>query len=171
MADGHHHYSSSDSREDDSNSQDATKHQSPNIFRNDGSFMEMFKKLQEDQKKKEEESKCGSGSGATTTTTTATTTTTTTTTTTSSDEDRGTTTVHSSGKEQQKKTSLSFVGKRRGGRILATGMVKKQRKEPETVKPQPDDGKTDAWSQYMSEVRKYKEQSCEEEGKRRPLVK
>ena len=38
--------------------------------------------------------------------------------------------------------------------------------------PKPvEGGKTDAWSQYMSEVRKYKEQSCEEEGKRRPLVK
>jgi hypothetical protein len=29
----------------------------------------------------------------------------------------------------------------------------------------------DAWSRYLSEVRKYREQSCEEEGKRRPLVK
>ncbi|KAG0720613.1 hypothetical protein GWK47_048172 [Chionoecetes opilio] len=42
----------------------------------------------------------------------------------------------------------------------------------EAVQPKPvEGGKTDAWSQYMSEVRKYKEQSCEEEGKRRPLVK
>lgn len=40
------------------------------------------------------------------------------------------------------------------------------------LQPKPvEGGKTDAWSQYMSEVRKYKEQSCEEEGKRRPLVK
>ncbi|KAG7157711.1 telomerase RNA component interacting Rnase-like, partial [Homarus americanus] len=185
MADvGSQHYSSSDSRED-SNSQDATKQQSPNIFRNDGSFMEMFKKLQEDQKKREDDGKGGVTSRSS-----------------------PTPEVERSQSKDHKKTTLSFgdgqlklpriksrspwtgesygarwaqsnggelvspqVGKRRGGRILATGMVKKQRKEAKTEKQQSDDGKTDAWSQYMSEVRKYKEQSCEEEGKRRPLVK
>ncbi|XP_042889261.1 telomerase RNA component interacting RNase-like isoform X2 [Penaeus japonicus] len=147
-------YASSDSRED-SNSEDSTKQQPGNIFRNDGSFMEMFKKLQEDQKKREDDPRpalkeSSSVSGA---------------------DDRASphSSPHSSAKELPKKTSLSFVGKRRGGRILATGMVKKQRKEAESEKP--DGGKTDAWSQYMNEVRKYKEQSCEEEGKRRPLVK
>lgn len=156
MADsGSHHYSSSDSRED-SNSQDATKLQTANIFRNDGSFMEMFKKLQEDQKKKEEPK--ASVAGETTAAATP-------------EDDGGAAALEPSSKDQPKKTSLSFVGKRRGGRILATGMVKKQRKEPVSEPQEPDDGKTDAWSQYMSEVRKYREQSCEEEGKRRPLVK
>ncbi|XP_047498400.1 telomerase RNA component interacting RNase-like isoform X1 [Penaeus chinensis] len=140
---------SSDSRED-SNSEDSTKQQPGNIFRNDGSFMEMFKKLQEDQKKREDEPRAAPKESP------------------SAADDRAL--PHASARELPKKTSLSFVGKRRGGRILATGMVKKQRKEAESEK-QPDGGKTDAWSQYMNEVRKYKEQSCEEEGKRRPLVK
>ncbi|KAG0720614.1 hypothetical protein GWK47_048173 [Chionoecetes opilio] len=57
MADvGGQQYSSSDSRED-SNSQDDTKQQNSNVFRNDGSFMEMFKKMQEDQRKKQDDPK------------------------------------------------------------------------------------------------------------------
>ncbi|CAL4110343.1 unnamed protein product, partial [Meganyctiphanes norvegica] len=84
---------------------------------------------------------------------------------------------------QPKKPPLSFVGKRRGGRILATGMVKKPRKETDNNKSENSSnsssnsnsgggsGKTDAWSQYMNEVKKYREQSCEEEDKRRPLIK
>ncbi len=31
--------------------------------------------------------------------------------------------------------------------------------------------KTDAWSQYMAEVKKYKSMSCQDENKTRPLVK
>ncbi|XP_045101373.1 telomerase RNA component interacting RNase-like [Portunus trituberculatus] len=150
MADvGSQQYSSSDSRED-SNSQDDSKQQTTNVFRNDGSFMEMFKKMQEEQRKKQEDPKvagAGSGSGSA----------------------AGGDPPHT---DPPRKPTLSFVGKRRGGRILATGMVKKQRREAVSEEPKPvEGGKTDAWSQYMSEVRKYKEQSCEEEGKRRPLVK
>ncbi|KAK3887496.1 hypothetical protein Pcinc_008408 [Petrolisthes cinctipes] len=151
LSSSQHQYSSSDSRED---SQDGTKQQqgASNIFRNDGSFMEMFKKMQEEQKKDGEET--GGGGGVSPGQT---------------PQQHDPTTQ---AKEQPKKTTLSFVGKRRGGRILATGMVKKQRKEPQDKKEAPtEEGKTDAWSQYMNEVRKYKEQSCEEEGKRRPLVK
>jgi hypothetical protein len=62
--------------------------------------------------------------------------------------------------------AAGIVGKRRGGRVLPTGMVKKQKREEE-VEEKPKD----AWSLYMAEVRKYKEASCEEEGKTRPLVK
>jgi len=62
-------------------------------------------------------------------------------------------------------------------------MVKKPRKETDSNKGDSGgnsksgkdsgggSGKTDAWSQYMNEVKKYREQSCEEEDKRRPLVK
>ncbi|XP_046405259.1 telomerase RNA component interacting RNase-like [Ischnura elegans] len=68
----------------------------------------------------------------------------------------------------RKKSLMSFVGKRRGGKVLPTGVVKKQRKDD----PVKESGcPKDAWSQYMEEVRKYKELSCEEEGKTRPLVK
>jgi len=70
--------------------------------------------------------------------------------------------------EPKKSSLMSFVGKRRGGRTLPTGTVQKLRK-PEP--PTEGAGNNDAWSRYLNEVRKYQEQSCEEEGKRRPLVK
>lgn len=60
-----------------------------------------------------------------------------------------------------------FVGKRRGGRFLATGKVKKLKLEQEEEEAPPKD----AWSLYLAEVKKYKQTTCEEEGKTRPLVK
>lgn len=62
----------------------------------------------------------------------------------------------------------SIVGKRRGGRVLKTGMVKKVKKVEDGEE---DKAPKDAWSMYMAEVKKYREASCEEEGKTRPLVK
>lgn len=149
---------SSGSSDNDSNSTQEDSRQPANIFRNDGSFMEIFKKMQQrgqvGTKKDESDSKSSEDGSA------------------ASTKEAGDST---SMKEQlplasTKKPIVSLVGKRRGGRVLATGMVKKQRKEPVPEKP-PEGGKTDAWSEYMNEVRKYREQSCEEEGKRRPLVK
>jgi hypothetical protein len=64
--------------------------------------------------------------------------------------------------------SVPMVGKRRGGRVLKTGMVEKVKKVSD--KDDPSKPK-DAWSVYLAEVRRYKEASCEEEGKTRPLVK
>lgn len=61
-----------------------------------------------------------------------------------------------------------IVGKRRGGKVLPTGQVKKLKVEPKVE--QVEEPK-DAWSQYLAEVKKYKETTCEEEGKTRPLVK
>ncbi|XP_021948680.1 ataxin-2 homolog isoform X2 [Folsomia candida] len=59
-----------------------------------------------------------------------------------------------------------MVGKRKGGRALPTGVVKKQRPES------PTEGKgTTAWQSYMNEVKKYKDRSCEDDRKNRPLVK
>nr|CAD7255872.1 unnamed protein product [Timema shepardi] len=105
-----------------------------NTFQNDGSFLEMFKKMHEPK----EEPACAE-----------------------------TETSQSNVPEAVvKKPVTSIVGKRRGGRVLPTGMVKKVRKGGEEA-----DKPTNAWSLYMAEVRKYKELSCEEEGKTRPLVK
>ncbi|KAK6311880.1 hypothetical protein J4Q44_G00175440 [Coregonus suidteri] len=62
----------------------------------------------------------------------------------------------------------SFVGKRRGGSKLAlkTGMVaKKPKVDPEM------EGKGDAWTKYMAEVKKYKAHQCGDDDKTRPLVK
>ncbi len=75
----------------------------------------------------------------------------------------------SSGDESSKESvrRAPMVGKRRGGRVLPTGVVKKKRPGEE----EPEEKPKDAWSVYMAEVKRYKETSCEEDGKTRPLVK
>lgn len=103
-------------------------------FKNDGSFLEMFKKMQETAK---------TGESSQTKT-----------------EDVKTTVI--------KKPALPFIGKRRGGRVLKTGLVKKAKAIDEQLV---DNKPKDAWSLYMQEVKKYRETSCEEERKTRPLVK
>lgn len=71
-------------------------------------------------------------------------------------------------KKPEIKKPLPFIGKRRGGRVLKTGLVKKAKAiDEQTV----DNTPKDAWSLYMQEVKKYRETSCEEERKTRPLVK
>lgn len=37
--------------------------------------------------------------------------------------------------------------------------------------PQGEPGKSDAWSKYMAEVKKYKAHQCGDDDKTRPLVK
>lgn len=64
------------------------------------------------------------------------------------------------------KKPIPIFGKRRGGRILKTGVVQKV-KNPNEVEEEPKD----AWSVYMKEVRKYKEACCDDDSKTRPLVK
>lgn len=67
----------------------------------------------------------------------------------------------------QKPTPVPVFGKRRGGKILKTGVVQKKRpvEEPETTKG------TDAWSQYLREVQQYKNVICDADGVTRCLVK
>ncbi|XP_024920251.1 telomerase RNA component interacting RNase isoform X3 [Cynoglossus semilaevis] len=62
---------------------------------------------------------------------------------------------------------LSPVGKRRGGVFLKTGVVVKKQKQDTEATP----GKSDAWSKYMAEVKKYKAHQCSDDDKTRPLVK
>lgn len=59
------------------------------------------------------------------------------------------------------------MGKRRGGVFLKTGMVAKKQKQDTEAEP----GKSDAWSKYMAEVKKYKAHQCSDDDKTRPLVK
>ncbi|KAF4519819.1 hypothetical protein B566_EDAN006833 [Ephemera danica] len=73
--------------------------------------------------------------------------------------------------ETPKAKALPMVGKRRGGRALPTGLVKKAKKGATVGEDEEVEAPKDAWSQYMAEVKRYKETSCEEEGKTRPLVK
>ncbi|CAL8302403.1 unnamed protein product [Merluccius merluccius] len=153
----HHHHKVHLSGSDSSGSGSGSPAASPsaaaaasaaaNAFANDGSFMEMFKKKMEEEaeqrrrRKEEEEEEVGQGS-----------------------------TTDPQGQSAVEKKSLpatSFVGKRRGGVFLKTGMVAKKLKPDSVAEP----GKSDAWAKYMAEVKKYKAHQCGDDDKTRPLVK
>ncbi|XP_066564042.1 telomerase RNA component interacting RNase [Amia ocellicauda] len=143
----HRHSSSSDSATSNSPGSPASPSvgaaSGANVFANDGSFLEMFKKKMEEEKRRKEME--GGRS-----------------------EQR---TAQDGPPAQEKKpvSVTSIVGKRRGGAKLAlkTGMVaKKQKLETEI-----DTTKGDAWTKYMAEVKKYKAHQCGDDDKTRPLVK
>lgn len=62
---------------------------------------------------------------------------------------------------------IPIVGRRRGGKILKTGIVKK----PKPIEDATADTPNDAWNLYLQEVKKYKNASCDADSKTRPLVK
>uniref|UniRef100_A0A2R8ZS83 Telomerase RNA component interacting RNase n=1 Tax=Pan paniscus TaxID=9597 RepID=A0A2R8ZS83_PANPA len=120
-----------------------------NLFANDGSFLELFKrKMEEEQRQRQEEPPPG--------------------------PQRPDQSAAAAGPGDPKRkggpgSTLSFVGKRRGGNKLAlkTGIVaKKQKTEDEVLT-----SKGDAWAKYMAEVKKYKAHQCGDDDKTRPLVK
>lgn len=117
---------------------------SGNAFANDGSFMEMFKKKMEEEEEKRRKTETQQSSGS------------------AIAAGLGQTSV-----EKKPPAVTSFVGKRRGGVFLKTGMVAKKQKNDTEVEP----GKSDAWSKYMAEVKKYKAHQCGDDDKTRPLVK
>ena len=140
-------------RESDSTPSSHEEKMSGNVFKNDGSFLEMFKKAQQSGAPMP-----GTSAPSQVTSSAAV----------SSQAVSETDSEHVSKKSSKDvpKPKYGFVGKRRGGKILPTGKVKKAKQDEDE-----DTGKKDAWSQHMSEVKKYKDQSCQEEGKTRPLVK
>lgn len=113
----------SDDKEDDAESEPSKELP----FKNDGTFLEMFKKMQEEQQKAEA----------------------------------------SKNEENELKKPLPAFGKRRGGRVLKTGLVQKTK-----TTDQDDSGEVqDPWSIYLKEVKRYKEACCDDDSKTRPLVK
>ncbi|KAJ6668046.1 hypothetical protein lerEdw1_016367 [Lerista edwardsae] len=118
-----------------------------NVFANDGSFLELFKRRMEEA--------AAGGAGT---------------------EKQKETEQRPEPPRQQEPpgkkrsgTALSFVGKRRGGSKLAlkTGVVAKKHKTEDEVLT----SKGDAWAKYMAEVKKYKAHQCSDDDKTRPLVK
>jgi hypothetical protein len=122
-----------------------------NVFQNDGSFLEMFKKMQEANKTTSDTVETSASETSTPETSVSV---------------KQEVAPRQTSSVPRRGVAAGIVGKRRGGRVLPTGMVKKQKREEEE-----EETPKDAWSLYMAEVRKYKEASCEEEGKTRPLVK
>ncbi|NP_001089536.1 uncharacterized protein LOC734591 [Xenopus laevis] len=115
-----------------------------NLFANDGSFMELFKKQME--------AKAGEGSSSA-----------------ASSAGEGQKNAEKSA-EAEKRRPISIVGKRRGGAKLAlkTGIVTKK---PKNEEDEVVSNKGGAWAQYMAEVKKYKAHQCSDDDKTRPLVK
>ncbi|GFU02825.1 hypothetical protein NPIL_35511 [Nephila pilipes] len=83
-------------------------------------------------------------------------------------ETSGTSDGEGSKSADEKLKKLESSVKRRGNKVLKTGMVKKQKTEDPDEEPPPQ---SDAWTRYMAEVKKYRQQACDEDGKTRPLVK
>ncbi|XP_055527176.1 pre-mRNA-splicing factor 38B [Wyeomyia smithii] len=126
-------------------------------FANDGSFLEMFKKMQEQAQLAsglampaavDDNSALQYYAGSTAQTI----------------YPAITTTVQ---QQQQHPVPISIVGRRRGGKILKTGIVKKPKPIEESFSETPND----AWNLYLLEVKKYKNASCDADSKTRPLVK
>ncbi|KAL4647925.1 hypothetical protein GN956_G8898 [Arapaima gigas] len=116
-----------------------------NVFANDGSFLELFKrKMEEEERRKKQQEREGRG-------------------------DASCPQGVSSTAQKPPCNVTSFVGRRRGGAKLAlkTGMVAKKQKLEDEV----DSSKGDAWTKYMAEVMKYKAHQCGDDDKTRPLVK
>ncbi|KAM8793929.1 telomerase RNA component interacting RNase [Eudromia elegans] len=120
-----------------------------NVFANDGSFLELFKRKMEAEQQREREAAAAAEAAT------------------------GAATGPARAGDAQRRSGAGgapgFVGRRRGGNKLAlkTGVVaKKQRTEEEVLS-----SRGDAWAKYMAEVRKYKAHQCSDDDKTRPLVK
>lgn len=127
------------------------------IFANDGSFLEIFKKTIQQQQSSSSMTAVSSSSSVAATATAA---------------------AAVAAKESQIKpiipaatTSNPVIPllpvKRRGAKILKTGIVQKQRIVEEVEDPQP----TDSWNSYLKEVKRYKTVTCSDDNITRSLVK
>jgi len=129
--------------------------QAQNAFKNDGSFLEVFKRFQQQQQQTPQQTKSEikelkispSIAAVTTTTTTS------------------TVGVVSEKRLEMLKT-LPIIGKRKN-KALKTGIVKKVKPDDDKKQSKP----TDAWSLYLDEVKRYQETVGEQDNKTRPLVK
>lgn len=70
-------------------------------------------------------------------------------------------------REDERLRLLPMIGRRRGGKILKTGIVEK----PKRIEDNPADGPKDAWSLYLQEVKRYKNATCDPDAPSRSLVK
>lgn len=70
-------------------------------------------------------------------------------------------------KQAQNNLPVPIVGRRRGGKVLKTGVVEKAKVDEVNE----DNKSTDPWAIYINEVKKYRQTSCQDEAKTRSLVK
>ncbi|XP_037895301.1 uncharacterized protein DDB_G0287625 [Glossina fuscipes] len=122
------------------------------VFANDGSFLEIFKKMQEQQKQQASTSAVAANVVPVVPVLAV----------------ANPTTVPYLAATAMGKSAPPppIVGRRRGGKILKTGVVAKPK-----VQNEPANDPKDFWSLYLAEVNKYKNTACESEAGNRPLVK
>lgn len=129
--------------------------QAQNAFKNDGSFLEVFKRFQQQQQQQTPQHQpklevqvlqTSSSSAATAAV--------------------ATTLPVVSEKRSETPKTLPIVGKRKN-KALKTGIVKKVKPDDEKKSSKPKD----AWSLYLDEVKRYQETVGEQDSKTRPLVK
>lgn len=138
---------SSSSSSEDSNDGNESDNKFTNVFRNDGSFLEMFKKMQK-------ASQANTSSIPTAQM--------------RSGNDKKIDVKKESISTEGSKPKVPIVGRRRCNKTLPVGKVKKLKAgEEEQKKPVTND----AWAKYLEEVKKYKETYCDSETKNRSLVK
>ncbi|XP_025206094.1 telomerase RNA component interacting RNase-like isoform X1 [Melanaphis sacchari] len=140
--------------------------QAQNAFKNDGSFLEIYQRLQQQQQQQQQKAKLAElpildlQVSQTSSTPSAASNCSTTTTTTS------TTSAVASEKRSETLKTMPIIGKRKN-KALKTGVVKKIKPDDEKKLSKP----TDAWSLYLDEVKRYQETVGEQDNKTRPLVK
>lgn len=132
--------------------------QTQNIFKNDGSFLEVFKRFQQQQQETPQQSKPNIQVSQTLSSTAATTA--------AAASAAATTLAVVSEKRSETPKTLPIIGKRKN-KALKTGIVKKVKPDDEKKPSKP----TDAWSMYLDEVKRYQETVGEQDSKTRPLVK
>lgn len=131
--------------------------QAQNAFKNDGSFLEVFKRFQQQQQTPQQsKSKVQTSSSAAATATTAAV----------AMSANATTLNVASDKRSETLKTLPIIGKRKN-KALKTGVVKKVKPDDEKKQSKP----TDAWSLYLDEVKRYQDTVGEQDNKTRPLVK
>lgn len=136
--------------------------QAQNAFKNDGSFLEIYQRFEQQQQQKARTAELPILEVSQTAYAAATTFTTTTTTITTAT----TTSAVASEKRSETLKMLPIIGKRKN-KALKTGVVKKVKPDDEKKQSKP----TDAWSLYLDEVKRYQETVGEQDNKTRPLVK
>lgn len=131
--------------------------QAQNAFKNDGSFLEVFKRFQQQQQTPQQsKSEVQTSSSAAATATTAAV----------AMPANATTLNVASDKRSETLKTMPIIGKRKN-KALKTGVVKKVKPDDEKKQSKP----TDAWSLYLDEVKRYQDTVGEQDNKTRPLVK
>lgn len=124
--------------------------QTQNAFKNDGSFLEVFKRFQQQQQQTTQQPNSQIQVIQTPLAVAA----------------ASTTLAVTSEKRCETLKTLPIIGKRKN-KALKTGIVKKIKPDNEKKESK----STDAWSLYLDEVKRYQETVGEQDNKTRPLVK